>query len=174
MEIKYKNTLDDKLIEASKIQWRHAHKKSVQTLLLSLLLSVGLLVWSSLSINTSGFWNLKSSIGVAFGILTFIYTVNLYESRSQWLLNCTKAIANKNKNLIEYIFTEEKITVKEINAYAESGWDIITGYRIHDNFLFLYINSSQSSYFTIDSNDLAEADFTNLVRFVSNKIPVKN
>ena len=63
--------------------------------------------------------------------------------------------------------------IKETDAYAESSRDIITGYRQHNNFLFLYINSSKSSYFTVDQNDMAEVNFTTLLSFVKTKIPLE-
>jgi hypothetical protein len=173
MEIKYKNTLDKQLLEASKIQWRYAQLKSGKIILLCIFFSLGFFAWGLLTLNSSGFWNFKTSVGVAYAMLVLIYSLNLFLSRSKWLSNCDRAIANKNKNLIEYFFTDEKIIIKEKNAYAESSWDIITGYRKHNNFLFLYIHSSKSSYFTIDRNDIAEADFATLLAFVTKKIPLE-
>lgn len=173
MEIKYKNTLDNELIEASKIQWRYAQKKSATTILLCFLISTGFLMWGLLTMSSSGFWNFKTSMGLAYAMLTLILLVSFYQRRTEWLSNCEKAIANKNEKSLEYIFTDEKIIIKETNSYAEFGWDVITGFRTHNNFLFLYIHSSKSSYFTIDRNDMTEVDFAALLSFASNKIPLE-
>lgn len=173
MEIKYKNTLDNGLIVASKNQWKHAQQKSVKIILLCIFFSLGFFAWGLLKINSSGFWNFKTSVGLAYAMIVLILLFSLHQSRTKWLLNCEKAIANKNEKLIEYIFTDDKIIIKETNAYAEFGWDVITGYRQYNNFLFLYIHSSQSSYFTIDRNDMGEANFPKLLTFASDKIPLK-
>ncbi len=172
MEIKYRNTLDNELLVASKNQWKHTQRKSVKYIFLCISFSLVFFAWGLLKGNSLGFWNFKTSVGLAYGIIGIILLFGLYHSKTQWLLNCEKAIANKNEKLIEYIFKDEKIIIKEKNAYAEFGWDVITGYRVYNNFLFLYINSSQSSYFTIDRNDMAEANFATFLTFVSNKIPL--
>jgi hypothetical protein len=173
MGIKYKNTLDKELIEASKIQWWHSQQKFIKTIAICIFISLIFLTWGLLKPSSSGFWNFKTTIGLAYAIIVLILLFTLYESRTKWLSNCKSAITTKNKTLIEYTFTNEKIIISQTNAYAESSWDIVTGYRIHNNFLFLYINSSQSSYFTIDRNDMVETDFTILLNFVINKIPLK-
>ncbi|MBK8788192.1 MAG: hypothetical protein IPN43_17300 [Chitinophagaceae bacterium] len=173
MEIKYKNTLDKELIKASKIQWRYANQKSIKTILICIFFSLGFFAWGLLTMNSSGFWNFKTSVGVAYAMLTLIISINLSHKRVQRLSSCTKAIETKNKKCIEYTFNNEKIMIKETDAYAESSWDIITGYRQHNNFLFLYINSSKSSYFTVDQNDMAEVNFTTLLSFVKTKIPLE-
>jgi hypothetical protein len=170
MEIKYRNTLDDELKKASKIQWRYANKKSFNTVLICIIFSIGFLAWGLLATNSSGFWNFKTSVGIAYALLTLIFSFSLYESRTKWLSNCDKAIETKNQKNVEYTFSDERIIIKQADAYSESGWDVITSYRLHNNFLFLYINSSHYSYFTIDQNDMAEADFATLMLFVKSKI----
>ena len=141
--------------------------------MLCIFISLAFFVWGLLTRISSDFWNFKTSVGFAYAMIILMLLLSLYDNRTKWLSKCDKAIANKNKKLIEYIFTDEKIIIKETDAYAESSWNVITGYRIYNNFLFLYINSSEASYFTIDRNDMAEADFSTLLSFVSNKIQRK-
>ena len=171
MEIKYLSIPNIELIEATKIQWKHSMRRSFKTLFICIFFAVAFTLWGILPEKSSQFWNFKTSMGIAYIMVSVIYGLGLYQSRTQWISNCAKEIGLKANT--EFIFTVEKIIIKSSDSYGESTWAAITSYRIHNNFLFLYIRALESTWMTINQKNMSEIDFSTLATFVSSKIPLK-
>ena len=173
MEIKYQAIKDSELLEAVKIQWKYAMTRPLKTVVICIGFAIGFIVWGTLSKTSESFWNFKTSIGIAYAIMAVTYGLSLYQSRDRWITHCSEEIERTANSPIDYTFTEQKIIIKDSESYGEASWTTIKCYRTHNNFLFLYLRSVESTWLTINRNKMSVTDFDTLLSFISNKIPLK-
>lgn len=62
-------------------------------------------------------------------------------------------------------------TARDAQSYTELKWNLFTGYKIYEYYLFLVLENNLLSSYTIYKNELLPQNFEELCRFVSSKMP---
>ncbi len=175
MEIKIEKKVDDDLIKEAIVKWNFAAKKNFIAIGFCFLISIIFFSIGLLFSVGNSFWGFATCMGFCFAILSIIFADLLYRSRLKLIEKTKDFIKNRNdKSPIKYVFTDEMVTISGFESYAEINWSAFTSYKLHKNYLFLFLRSYETSSITINQVDLSENDYSTLFLFISNRFREKN
>lgn len=172
MEIKYIHYNGDCLEKQVKIHWRYfLMKKWWPGLLIYLVGAVVFILLGTVFRGTGkSIWNLETSLGIGYGIVLLIQAISLNKFRTQWL-SYVRSLKQFDEYPVEYSFNEELITIKSPVSYSEMSWKVISGYKLHEDFIFIYLRNFQTTWLWLERKSLSESDSDELIAFLSSHIP---
>jgi hypothetical protein len=175
MEIKVLKPFNNDLIGETKVIWRIAAQRDLR--MLTMYFIFGLLMfltgYSHSLHNNSSLWNFRTGAAFATVLPLLSLAVGLIVGKRKWI---SKAIicSNKYKGQMpsSYTFNDNLVTVREPDAYTEIKWSVLTGYKLHNGYIFIY-GPSDSIAISLSKSLFSESEYSDLVSLVSSKLPQK-
>lgn len=174
MEIRYHHETGENLNKQTEIHWKYLSKKVIKTIYVLLAffvisLACGIFLKTAHEID---FGNFMFSIGIASGFMSMLLLLGHRENREKWFDSNTSKYYNDFPR--ECIITDKSISVKTPEVISEMSWNVVSGYRHHDNFIFIYIRNYQTIWVWIEKKYVSEKEFSDLLSFLSMNIPLKD
>lgn len=169
MNIKLLRPADENLVNETIVKWNLSARTSFWAIFSYLLVAIlYLFIGLVFEYPINGIWNYAISIAICFTLLSVITAFNLYKGRNKWIQIAKSDIQNQEKDVpFEYNFTEMMVTIRSTEAYSEVKWSLIPQYKLHKQYIFLYVRNYNVSTITIDSTYLSEDDYNTLFSFIS-------
>ena len=177
MEIKVIKSPDYNVVTETVIIWQNSSKRNYKNLILCIILILFLLATAYFkAAKTGSFWNFYSCFGIAYIFFLLLAFINQYERKSKLISNAAACYKKRNEQEIstEYIFTEEKITIKDLESYGEIKWSAFSHYELYNGYLLLFFQYHESSSIAIVSELLSKENFSTLIQFIESKLLNRN
>lgn len=173
MDIKIIKQIDDTYITESLIKWKSSAKHNIRMIYTFFGLALFYLIIGVTKQNRHDtFWNFWTSLGIAFVIVAMLLILHVYTEKSKFISKAKDCI-NKSKTTdvtIEYIFSDEEISVRDSESYGEFKWSLFSEYQLHQNYLLIYLKNAQISVIEVDIKKITGDQFNSLLTLISSKL----
>lgn len=174
MEIKFTQKINDNYIKLQLFKIRKNTTSKRKSLATYLIICVVLFSMAALRRGFYGsFWNPWTSLGIAMAIMAIIYFIDINNRKVKTLSAARKYVEKfgMEQSGIEYVFSDERISVRDPQSYAELSWSVFNKYRIYENHLLIYGENSDISLIQISKNQVSEKIFDEILGLVRAKLP---
>ena len=174
MEIRYHQETGENLNTQAEIHWKYLSKKAIKQIygflaFFVIFLACGFFLKTAHEID---FGNFMFSIAIASCFISIWLWLGYLENREKWFDSNTSKYYKDFPR--ECIITDKSISVKTPEVVSEMSWNVVSSYRHHDNFIFIYIRNYQTMWVWVEKKYVSEKEFSDLLSFLSVNIPLKD
>ena len=165
--------IDDSYLDETLVRWKLLAKVKFRSLRAYVLITALYLVIAiSRYINYGIFWTFWMSFGIAFLFLMLVSALELYKGRSEWISKAKRCIQKYSTRIpeIEYTFSDQMITGKDIESYFELKWTAFSNYQVYENYLLFYLTDSNSAGVTLDKSKIPADIYAELITLTKSKL----
>ena len=158
--------------DTDNLAWMRTSRKLRESLLLTLVLGLVLLITGIISPKETNFWNFRTSFGIGFLLLAGLNALKIYEIKKT-LFSSHKYIETSG-NIFQIKIDNEGIFCSSLNSSTSLKWDFFKYYQLYNGFFVFYSDNSQLYSFVINEKDLAEKEQEELKNFLTQKLKIKS
>lgn len=175
MEIKIQRQNPNEIIDAYKARWSLFFRTKIKSCALYAFGGVIFMIIGSSNAGT-GFWNPMTSFGFSFLLLSLIHFGQLFRVRHEQLKkihSLTMEISKSSSEGIKLSFTKNSVVYEDPQLHTEMRWTHFTSYKVHKDYLFILSDDIFLFGVYVNKKELPADIYSELVNFVSGRLPEK-
>jgi len=173
MDIKIIKQIDDTYITESLMRWKSSAKNNLRMIYTFFGLGFFYLIIGITKQNRyDTFWNIWTSLGIAFVIVAMLLILHVYTEKSKFISKAKDCIKKSKTTVvtIEYVFSDKEITVRDSESYGEFKWSLFSEYQLHQDYLLIYLKNAQISVIEVDIKKITADQFDSLLTLLRSKL----